>query len=65
LSWELDAGEWGMGCCEGLLAGNLILGVPSLHRLGFLDSSSHTELQQVATETAKVLNGLLRSLRSM
>jgi len=34
------------------------------HRLGFLDDSSHMELQQVATETAKVLNGLLRALRS-
>ena len=34
------------------------------HRLGFLDASSHTELQQVATETAKILNGLLRALRS-
>ena len=34
------------------------------HRLGFLDASSHTELQRVATETAKVLNGLLRALRS-
>ena len=27
------------------------------HRLGFLDALSHTELQQVATETAKVLMG--------
>jgi four helix bundle protein len=33
------------------------------HRLGFLDAVSHEQLQQRATETAKVLNGLLRSLR--
>jgi len=33
------------------------------HRLGFLDASLHEQLQQRATETAKVLNGLLRSLR--
>ena len=34
------------------------------HRLGFLDASSHTEPREVATETAKVLSGLLRALRS-
>jgi four helix bundle protein len=33
------------------------------HRLGFLDSPLHEQLQQRATETAKVLNGLIRSLR--
>ena len=26
------------------------------HRLGFLGASSHTELQEIVTETAKVLN---------
>jgi four helix bundle protein len=33
------------------------------HRLGFLDAPLHEQFQQRATETAKVLNGLLRSLR--
>ena len=33
------------------------------HRLGFLDAVMHEQLQHRATETAKVLNGLLRSLR--
>ena len=33
------------------------------HRLGFLSTAGHTELLPVATETAKVLNGLLRALR--
>ena len=33
------------------------------YRLGFLDGSSHHEVLQLATETAKVLNGLLRALR--
>ena len=32
-------------------------------RLGFLSTAKHTELLPVATETAKVLNGLLRALR--
>ena len=33
------------------------------HRLGFLEAPSHNELLKLATETAKVLNGLLRALR--
>jgi four helix bundle protein len=33
------------------------------HRLGFLDATVHEQLQHRAIETAKVLNGLLRSLR--
>ena len=33
------------------------------HRLGYLDTSSREQLQPLATETAKVLNGLLRALR--
>ncbi|RKX27948.1 MAG: four helix bundle protein [Verrucomicrobia bacterium] len=33
------------------------------HRLGFFDQSGHDELQALATETAKVLNSLVRSLR--
>jgi four helix bundle protein len=33
------------------------------HRLGFLAAPLHEQLEQRATETAKVLNGLLRSLR--
>jgi four helix bundle protein len=33
-------------------------------RLGYLDSSSASSLQQEAEETAKVMAGLLRSLRS-
>ena len=32
-------------------------------RLGFLPTTRHDALQQLATETAKVLNGLIRSLR--
>ena len=34
------------------------------HRLGFMDDRYHDNLQQLSTETAKVLNGLLRSLRN-
>lgn len=33
------------------------------HRLGFLCSEAHENLLPLATETAKVLNGLLRALR--
>jgi four helix bundle protein len=33
------------------------------HRLGFLADSAHGELGARSTETGKVLNGLLRSLR--
>jgi four helix bundle protein len=33
------------------------------HRLGFLPDDSYKELNQLSTETAKVLNGLIRSLR--
>lgn len=33
------------------------------HRLGFLDQPGYGPLQAHATETAKVLNGLVRSLR--
>ena len=33
------------------------------HRLGYLDATSFGQLQALATETAKVLNGLLRALR--
>jgi len=33
------------------------------HRLGYLDATSQEQLQTRATETAKVLNGLLRALR--
>ena len=32
-------------------------------RLGFLPDDSYKELNQLSTETAKVLNGLIRSLR--
>ena len=32
-------------------------------RLGFLSATGHDGLQPLATETAKVLNGLLRALR--
>jgi hypothetical protein len=32
-------------------------------RLGFLDAPLNEQLQQRTTETAKVLNGLIRSLR--
>jgi four helix bundle protein len=34
------------------------------HRLGFLHDSAYSELKARSTETAKVLNGLIRSLRS-
>ena len=34
------------------------------HRLGFVEASTQMTLQSLATETAKVLNGLLRSLRN-
>jgi four helix bundle protein len=33
------------------------------HRLGYLDATNLGQLQALATETAKVLNGLLRALR--
>lgn len=33
------------------------------HRLGFMEEANQNELQTLATETAKVLNGLIRSLR--
>jgi four helix bundle protein len=33
------------------------------HRLGFLHDSAYNELSASSTETAKVLNGLIRSLR--
>ncbi len=33
------------------------------HRLGFLPESAHDQLRSASTETAKVLNGLLRALR--
>jgi hypothetical protein len=33
------------------------------HSLGFIDGAVHASLGKRATETAKVLNGLLRSLR--
>ena len=33
------------------------------HRLGYLDTTGREQLQALATETAKVLNGLLRALR--
>lgn len=33
------------------------------HRLGFLCANDHQDLLPLATETAKVLNGLLRALR--
>jgi len=33
------------------------------YRLGFLSTAGHAELLPIATETAKVLNGLLRALR--
>ena len=33
------------------------------HRLGFLSTPGHAQLQPMATETAKVLNGLIRALR--
>ncbi len=33
------------------------------HRLGFLSATGHDALLPLATETAKVLNGLLRALR--
>lgn len=35
------------------------------HRLGFLDQNGYDDLQALATETAKVLNGLIRSLRKL
>lgn len=34
------------------------------HRLGLLDATAHEHLLGRATETAKVLNGLVRSLRN-
>jgi four helix bundle protein len=34
------------------------------HRLEFLDATAHEHLRGRATETAKVLNGLIRSLRN-
>jgi four helix bundle protein len=34
------------------------------HRLGFLDATAHGHLLGRATETAKVVNGLVRSLRN-
>ena len=33
------------------------------HRLGFLSELAHGELQSASSETAKMLNGLLRALR--
>jgi four helix bundle protein len=33
------------------------------HRLGFLKGPTHQELQNLSSETSKVLNGLLRALR--
>ena len=33
------------------------------HRLGFLPESTHGDLSALSTETAKVLNGLLKALR--
>lgn len=33
------------------------------HRLGFLPESAHDQLRSASSETAKVLNGLLRALR--
>src|SRR5690606_7048024 len=33
------------------------------HRLGFLPEDAHRDLASQATETSKVLNGLIRSLR--
>ena len=34
-------------------------------RLGYLDEQASSQLQQAATETAKILNGLIRSLRTL
>ncbi len=33
------------------------------HKLGYLDAEAHERLAELCTETCKVLNGLIRSLR--